>query len=278
MARTFDNGIIVATGFKLNDPRPVDDKDIVDTFDDVLTLENAYRGISVKVVDEDYVSYTWVQGAQNVANNWRQTSFGGEANTASNVGSGNGIFAQKSNADLQFKTLVAGDHINITPSSTEIRIGGDGNAETLNSQNAAFYRNASNINTGTLNNARLSTSVVTTTNGGITRQEANPGNPGSTYTINFNSRNEYLTTSTVTIDQATTVAYSNQTNGRLAVIDLQVSGSRVITFPSGSRMQDSESRWNSSNRQLSLPAGRYKMTIKRNSNSDYTMECSDAYI
>jgi hypothetical protein len=46
----------------------------------------------------------------------------GEANTASNLGSGSGIFAQKVGVDLQFKSLVAGTGITLTPSSTDITI------------------------------------------------------------------------------------------------------------------------------------------------------------
>ena len=49
---------------------------------------------------------------------------GGETNTASNVGSGTGLFAQKSGVDLQFKSLVAanGSGIILTSSSTEVNL------------------------------------------------------------------------------------------------------------------------------------------------------------
>jgi len=46
----------------------------------------------------------------------------GEANTASNLGAGQGVFSQKVGVDLQFKSLVAGSGITLTPSATEISI------------------------------------------------------------------------------------------------------------------------------------------------------------
>jgi hypothetical protein len=42
--------------------------------------------------------------------------------TVSNIGSGIGIFAEKENYDLKFKSLIAGDSITITPSNTTISI------------------------------------------------------------------------------------------------------------------------------------------------------------
>ena len=46
----------------------------------------------------------------------------GEANTASNLGAGEGVFAQKVGVDLQFKSLVAGTSITLSSSGTEITI------------------------------------------------------------------------------------------------------------------------------------------------------------
>ena len=50
----------------------------------------------------------------------------GEINTASNVGSGEGIFKDKLVYDLRFKTLVAGDGVTLTPSADEIQIDATG--------------------------------------------------------------------------------------------------------------------------------------------------------
>ena len=45
-----------------------------------------------------------------------------EINTASNLGSGTGVFAQKTGYDLQFKSLVAGNNVSFTTDSTTITI------------------------------------------------------------------------------------------------------------------------------------------------------------
>lgn len=48
---------------------------------------------------------------------------GGEANTASNLGSGSGIYAYKSGVDLKFKSIVPGNNTYLCSNSDEIEIG-----------------------------------------------------------------------------------------------------------------------------------------------------------
>jgi hypothetical protein len=50
----------------------------------------------------------------------------GEANTASNVGTGSGVYKEKAGVDLRFKTLVAGSNITITVTDDEIIISSTG--------------------------------------------------------------------------------------------------------------------------------------------------------
>jgi hypothetical protein len=50
-------------------------------------------------------------------------SASGEVNTASNLGSGAGVFAQKSGVDLQFKSLIASSDGTISTDSTSVRLG-----------------------------------------------------------------------------------------------------------------------------------------------------------
>jgi hypothetical protein len=51
---------------------------------------------------------------------------GGEANTAANVGGGVGLFRDKTGVTLNFKSLVAGQNITLTPSADEIQISAAG--------------------------------------------------------------------------------------------------------------------------------------------------------
>lgn len=51
---------------------------------------------------------------------------GGEANTAANVGGGDGIYKNKTGANLNFKTLKAGSNVTLTPSADEILIASAG--------------------------------------------------------------------------------------------------------------------------------------------------------
>lgn len=64
---------------------------------------------------------------------WAVIPSSGEANTASNLGGGSGIFASKVGVDLQLKSLVAGAGISLTPTGTEITI-----ANTLSGANTTL--------------------------------------------------------------------------------------------------------------------------------------------
>lgn len=67
----------------------------------------------------------------------------GEVNTASNVGSGDGIFKQKTGVDLEFKSLIAGENISITSDTDAVTITALPTTETIQLQNNATNQNVS---------------------------------------------------------------------------------------------------------------------------------------
>ncbi len=87
-------------------------------FDQIWRFITPNEGMSLWVNDEDLI-YTY-NGSSWVA------SALGETNTASNLGSGTGVFASKSGVDLRFKSLVAGTNVSLSNTSTEITINASG--------------------------------------------------------------------------------------------------------------------------------------------------------
>lgn len=70
---------------------------------------------------------------------------GGEANTASNLGAGNGVFAQKDGVDLQFKSLVAGSNVTLTPDANTITIASTGGGSSFTTTTTATSKTLANF-------------------------------------------------------------------------------------------------------------------------------------
>ena len=84
----------------------------------------------------------------------------GEANTASNIGTGQGeIFAQKSGVDLEFKTLNAGSNITITQTASEVTIAGGGTGGGANFESIRVNYNPF----GTITSVSEASSGITST-------------------------------------------------------------------------------------------------------------------
>jgi hypothetical protein len=66
----------------------------------------------------------------------------GEVNTASNLGTGEGIFSVKVGPDLQFKSLIAGDNILLSSDANEITIDSEGIAQIDGGLAASVYNGA----------------------------------------------------------------------------------------------------------------------------------------
>ncbi|HET6518359.1 MAG TPA: hypothetical protein VFG47_00870, partial [Geminicoccaceae bacterium] len=89
-------------------------------------------------------------GAADYDTGWANAGGSGEANTASNLGGGTGIFAQKSDIDLRFKSLVAGANMAIASDANTITLtstgpaGGSGSIPTLKDTYGAAGNNSTN--------------------------------------------------------------------------------------------------------------------------------------
>lgn len=90
-----------------------------------LLLATSTTAGAMPATDKDKVDHITIDGAGtkflNDAGDYVTISTDGEINTASNLGTGNGLFAQKSGVDLQFKSLTSIDgSVVFTTSGTEI--------------------------------------------------------------------------------------------------------------------------------------------------------------
>ena len=70
-----------------------------------------------------------------------------DTTAAANVGTGSGVFAQKSGTTLQFKSLIGGSNITLSSNGTSITINGSGNlsSETSPSLGGNLNLNGNNI-------------------------------------------------------------------------------------------------------------------------------------
>lgn len=131
---------------------------------------------------------------------------GGEANTASNLGGGEGVFANKVSVDLQFKSLVEGTNISISSTSTEITIsstGGDNNKVAVDGSATPDFLGAGG-NNGVL---RTGSNKLSYTDGGnfVTIDVV----PGNILTSELN--NDALFISLTDISATSGVSYNNTT-------------------------------------------------------------------
>jgi len=72
----YTRNLPLATGFQVESKRPLDAKEFVKTFDDLLTVPGAYPGMEVKVEDEAYKKYKWTGINQSDATQWTESGGG----------------------------------------------------------------------------------------------------------------------------------------------------------------------------------------------------------
>ena len=85
---------------------------------------------------------------------------GGESNTASNVGTGDGIFKQKTGVDLEFKSLIAGTNLSIVNNANDLTINATGTGNYFK-DSVIITSNSNNFNSGTPTDIPLMTYTIT---------------------------------------------------------------------------------------------------------------------
>lgn len=98
--------------------------DFAEPFDPRVVGFNAVKGAIFRYVPDDNTNPVLLMKQDaGFTTNWVEVGAGGSTDTASNLGAGAGLFAQKVAGDFEFKSLVAGPNITITPSADEVEIG-----------------------------------------------------------------------------------------------------------------------------------------------------------
>jgi trimeric autotransporter adhesin len=110
------------------------------------------------------------------------TSLGaGESNTASNLGSGTGVFYQKSGVDLQFRSLVSSGPISISASTSEVTITSSAEANTASNlgSGSGLYASKSGVDLRFKSLVAGSNVTLTPTANDITIAATGEANTGS---------------------------------------------------------------------------------------------------
>lgn len=149
-----------------------------------------------------------------------------ENNTASNVGSGIGVFKEKLGVDLKFKSFIAGDHITITPSTSQITIANTltaGTGVTITSSQINIGQAVSTTSNVTFNNVTTSNNLTvngtSTFNSSITATNILTVSGVSTF------NNNVIVTGNLTVNGTTTTINSNT----LDVVDKNITLAKTNT-------------------------------------------------
>jgi hypothetical protein len=180
-----------------------DDGPNIDSTDDVSEGSNNLYYTNKRV---DTRTNELLDGGTNITLNYNRASSSlrinaatssGQANTAANIGTGTGIFAQKSGIDLQFKSLTSGSNVTLATSSNEITIGStqaspagsDGaiqfnNSSAFGADGANLFWDAANNRLGvgtTSPNTKLTVAGAATVTGTTTTSRLDIGSKASIY-------------------------------------------------------------------------------------------------
>jgi hypothetical protein len=81
--------------------------------------------------------------------------------TASNVGTGEGVFKQKTGVDLEFKTLIGGTNVTITNNANDLTIDASGGGGAYFKDSVVITSNSNNFNSGSPTDIPLMTYTIT---------------------------------------------------------------------------------------------------------------------
>ena len=105
----------------------------------------------------------FIKQDEGFSTNWTDLGSGGEVNTASNVGTGSGLYKQKVGANLEFKSLKAGTNVTVTASGDEVTISSSSGASFSPAQTVFIAKNGSDVTgNGTQDNPFLTISAALT--------------------------------------------------------------------------------------------------------------------
>lgn len=76
MAKIYSNGIVSPKGFNMAAAEPTDQREIVEFYTDLVSLNNCYPGIEVKIKEQAYKEYKLVALPSNILTNWIESGSG----------------------------------------------------------------------------------------------------------------------------------------------------------------------------------------------------------
>jgi len=178
---------------------------------------------------------------------------GPENNTASNLGTGTGVFAQKIGVDFQFKTLIAGTNMTITSTADEITFGASGGGAAAE----RFYLER----TETINNATATDVEYFTFVQGGTQITNTISVTGGAYFFEFSF-----------------LCYNTSRSGRV-VINPQVNSTDIFSQPYKREPKDSsEVFYRSISKKVSLSAGTNTIQLQLQNEGNGTARIFEANV
>jgi len=221
---------------------------------DITGAENLGTGDGLySDVTNGSIRFRSLQGGQNVTLSKASDTItvdatsAGEANTASNVGSGTGAFKQKAGTDLEFKSLVGGSNLSISSGSDTLTLDASATYPSVSDNGSSVRSGASDVNFGSnlsVTDDADGTVTVDASSSGETNTASNVGTGKGTFKTKTGSDLEFKSlvggsnlsisagTDELTLDASAT--YPSVSDGGTAVL----SGASDVNFGSNLSVTD----------------------------------------